>query len=372
MNFDFSQEQKSMQDEVHRFLRDKSDLSVARAVLESDSPYAAELWASIVELGWPAIALPEAYGGIGLGYLELCVMAEEMGRFLTPVPFASTVYLFAEAILAGGSEEQKQYWLPNVAAGECIGTLAYSEAQGFPRPDTLALKLVDGKLYGTKVPVADGDVADAAVVLARDEAGTVRMCIASLKQHGVTATPLKSVDPTRSQARLEFDGAECDPLANGGWDVFQRVLDAAAVLFAFEQIGGADACLKAAVEFARERKAFGRIIGSFQAIKHKLADMYVNNELARSNAYYGAWALSTGAEELPLAAAVARVSAIHAYEYATKENVQTHGGMGFTWEADCHLYLRRSRSLAVNLGGTHLWKENITAQLEAGRGLSDH
>ena len=151
---------------------------------------------------------------------------------------------------------------------------------------------------------------------------------------------------------------------NSGWQLFQRVLNSAAVLFAFEQIGGADACLAAATEFARERYAFGRPVGSFQAIKHKLADVYVGNQLARSNAYYGAWALATGAEELPLAASVARVSAIQAYEYAASENIQVHGGMGFTWEADCHLYLRRSRSLALLIGSSGLWKKQVTRELE--------
>lgn len=365
MNFDFSDEQKSLKDEVHRFLRDKSELTVARAVLESEKPYDEELWNEIVALGWPAIALPEAYGGIGLGYLELCVLAEELGRALSPVPFASTIYLFSEAILRAGSDAQKENWLQKVAMGECKGTLAYAEGHGFPTAESVSVSLQNGKLTGVKWPVADGDSADAAVVLARDEVGDVRLCLVDLDQNGVERSPLSSIDPSRSQARLGFTDVECEVLENGDWKVFEQVLDAAAVLFSFEQIGGADRCLEMAVEYAKERKAFGRVIGSFQAIKHKLADMYVKNQLARGNAYYGAWALSTGSAELTLAAAVARVTAIEAYEYAAKENIQTHGGMGYTWEADCHLFLRRSRTLAVNLGSAPQWKQKITNELEA-------
>ena len=372
MNFDFSDDQKSLQDETHRFLRDRCDLSVARIVLDDQQQaYSESVWQEMVELGWAGIAIPEQYGGIGLGYLELCVMAEEMGRFLAPVPFSSTLYLFCEALLNGANETLKQEVLPQVATGKLVGTMAFAEGFGFPGRDRIGVRFEGGKLYGDKWPVADAMIADAAVVLAVNEDNEPCLYFLDLDQEAVHRRQLESVDPSRGQGGLEFFGAEAESLTafeggsdNSGWQLFQRVLNSAAVLFAFEQIGGADACLAAATEFARERYAFGRPVGSFQAIKHKLADVYVGNQLARSNAYYGAWALATGAEELPLAASVARVSAIQAYEYAASENIQVHGGMGFTWEADCHLYLRRSRSLALLIGSSGLWKKQVTRELE--------
>ncbi|MDB2395063.1 acyl-CoA/acyl-ACP dehydrogenase [Porticoccaceae bacterium] len=372
MNFDFSDDQKSLQDETHRFLRDRCDLSVARLVLDDQQQaYSESVWREMVELGWTGITIPEQYGGIGLGYLELCVMAEEMGRFLAPVPFSSTLYQFCEALLNGASKTLKQEILPQVAAGKLIGTMAFAEGIGFPDPDRIGVRFKAGKLYGDKWPVADAMIAGAAVVLAVNEDNDPCLCFLDLDQEAVHRRQLESVDPSRSQGGLEFFGAEAENLTafeggsgKSGWQLFQRVLNAAAVLFAFEQIGGADACLAAATEFSRERHAFGRPIGSFQAIKHKLVDVYVANQLARSNAYYGAWALATGAEELPLAASVARVSATQAYEYAASENIQVHGGMGFTWEADCHLYLRRSRTLALLIGSSGLWKKQVTSELQ--------
>ena len=372
MNFDFSDDQKSLQDETHRFLRDRCDLSVARLVLDDQQQaYSESVWREMVELGWTGITIPEQYGGIGLGYLELCVMAEEMGRFLAPVPFSSTLYQFCEALLNGASKTLKQEILPQVAAGKLIGTMAFAEGIGFPDPDRIGVRFKAGKLYGDKWPVADAMIACAAVVLAVNEDNDPCLCFLDLDQEAVHRRQLESVDPSRSQGGLEFFGAEAENLTafeggsgKSGWQLFQRVLNAAAVLFAFEQIGGADACLAAATEFSRERHAFGRPIGSFQAIKHKLVDVYVANQLARSNAYYGAWALATGAEELPLAASVARVSATQAYEYAASENIQVHGGMGFTWEADCHLYLRRSRTLALLIGSSGLWKKQVTSELQ--------
>ena len=372
MNFDFSDDQKSLQDETHRFLRDRCDLSVARLVLDDQQQaYSESVWREMVELGWTGITIPEQYGGIGLGYLELCVMAEGMGRFLAPVPFSSTLYQFCEALLNGASKTLKQEILPQVAAGKLIGTMAFAEGIGFPDPDRIGVRFKAGKLYGDKWPVADAMIAGAAVVLAVNEDNDPCLCFLDLDQEAVHRRQLESVDPSRSQGGLEFFGAEAENLTafeggsgKSGWQLFQRVLNAAAVLFAFEQIGGADACLAAATEFSRERHAFGRPIGSFQAIKHKLVDVYVANQLARSNAYYGAWALATGAEELPLAASVARVSATQAYEYAASENIQVHGGMGFTWEADCHLYLRRSRTLALLIGSSGLWKKQVTSELQ--------
>jgi alkylation response protein AidB-like acyl-CoA dehydrogenase len=223
-------------------------------------------------------------------------------------------------------------------------------------------------LYGTKLPVADGDVADLAVVVARSSEASpaVSFYLVELAGDGVTREPVATIDPTRSHARLTFEGAPAQPLGTTGegWSLVGRLADRAAVLLAFEQLGGADAALEMATEYAKSRYAFGRPIGSFQAIKHKLADAFIANELARSNCYYAAWALSSDAADLPIAAAAARVGATQAFEYIAAENIQTHGGIGFTWESDCQLFYRRAKLLALSLGGVYRWKNRLIDQLE--------
>ena len=370
MNFDFSDDQKMLKDQAHKFLSEQCTTKTVRKVFESKAPYDVQLWKAIGEMGWTGTAVPEAYGGLGLGYLELCVIAEELGRALAPAPFSSTVYLFAEALLAGGSEEQKKRLLPTVAAGKLIGTFARAEVPGAVLPKTIRTTFKGGKLSGTKIGAIDGIAADYAVVLARasDEPGErgLQLALVDLKQPSVKRVARESLDPSRGRADLVFDSANAEALgkAGEGMSIANRVLERAAILTAFEQVGGADACLKMAKEYAMQRYAFGRLIASFQAIKHKLADMYVLNELARSNAYYGAWALSTGARELPLAAAAARISATQAFDYASKENIQTHGGMGFTWEADCHFFYKRSKELGLGLGPQRAWKDKLVSALE--------
>ena len=222
-------------------------------------------------------------------------------------------------------------------------------------------------MTGTKIAVPDGDVASFAIVLARDNDG-FSLALVDLTQPSVKREAVKTVDPTRSHATITFSNAKADRLgdAGGGWDLAQRVLDRAAVLFAFEQLGGATAAMEMARNYGIERYAFGRPIGSFQAIKHRLADIFVKNELARSNCYYAAWALSSDAPELPVAAASARVAATEAYHFASKENIQIHGGMGFTWEADCQFHYRRARLLGLNLGGVPEWKDRLVGALETG------
>jgi len=320
----------------------------------------------MAEMGWTGTAIPESYGGAGFGHLELCVLAEEMGRCVAPAPFASTVYLATEALLLAGSEAQKRRWFPRVAAGEAIGCFALAEGPEAPAIESLGTMAQGGALTGTKAPVLDGDVANFAVVAARDGDG-VSLYLADLSATGVTRAALKTVDPTRSVARITFTSTPAEPLGEpgAGAALIERLFDRAAVLVAFEQVGGGQAALEMARDYAMGRFAFGRPIASFQAIKHKLADMYVAVELARSNAYYGAWALSTDAPELPVAAAAARVSASEAYFHAAKENIQTHGGMGFTWEFDCHLHYRRAKLLGLLLGGVPRWKDLLIARLEA-------
>jgi acyl-CoA dehydrogenase len=370
MNFDFSDDQKMLRDQAHKFLSEKCTAKTVRAVLEGAQGYDGGLWKQIAEMGWMGTAIPETYGGLGLGYLELCVIAEELGRVLAPVPFSSTVYLLAEALLVAGNEEQKAKLLPKIAGGEIIGAFARAEGVGPLTPKSIRTTFKGGKLNGRKIAVVDGADADYAVVLARgsDEAGErgLALALVDLKGNGVARKAQDSIDPSRKHAEITFSDASAEPLGKTGegWQLQSRVFDRAAILMAFEQIGGADTCLAMAKDYAVNRYAFGRPIGSYQAIKHKLADMYVNTELARSNAYYGAWALSTNARELPLAAAAARVSATQAFDYAAKENTQTHGGIGYTWEMDCHLYYKRSRALGLALGAQRSWKDKLVTELE--------
>ena len=368
MEFDFSSDQKQLKEQARRFLADRCDRTAVRAVLDGPQSFDAALWKGLAEQGYLGAAIPEAYGGLGAGYLELCVIAEELGRAVAPVPFSSSIGLAAEFLLRAGTEAQKQRYLPALASGEMIGTLALAERAGKTTPDAVQASVSGGKLSGVKMPVVDGDIAHFAVVAARGQGG-VSLYLVDLAGAGVQREVLTTVDPTRSQARIAFDGAAAELLgAEGeGWALLEAVLDRAAVLMAFEQVGGSDRALETARDYALERFAFGRPIGSMQAIKHMLADMYVSATLARSNAYYGAWALSTDAAELPEAAATARVSATQAYQHCARNNIQVHGGMGFTWEFDCHLHYRRSNLLALALGSLSTWEDKLIERLRARR-----
>ncbi len=369
MNFDFSEEQYLLRDQAKRFLGDRSTPAAVRAVLEDDAiSYDEELWRGMAELGWIGTAIPEEYGGAGLSGEDLCVIAEELGRSLAPTPFSSSVYMAAEALLIAGSEDQKQAYLPALAMGERIGCMAVAVGIGLANAASTKTHASGGVIEGMKVPVADGDVADFAVVLANTESGNEpSLFLVDLEGDGVSRKPVEMIDPTRSHAEITFAGAAAELLGEPGegWTITRAVFDRAAILMAFEQVGGAQACLDMAADYARNRFAFGRAIGSYQAIKHKLADIYVATELARANAYYGAWALAADAPDLPTAAAAARVAASEAYNLAARENIQTHGGMGFTWEFDCHLYYRRAKLLSLALGGERVWKDRLISQLEA-------
>ena len=365
MNFDFSDDQKQLRDQARRFLAEKCTTKQVRQVLEGKDTYDRALWKGLAELGFLGVAIPEEFGGSGAGHLELAVLAEELGRVVAPVPVASSIYLAAEAIMIAGTDAQKRKYLPGLASGEKIATLALFEGKGNPSPAAVKASVSNGALSGVKTPVLDGGIADFAVVVARSgnsgRETDIGLYIVDLKGKGVECRSLKSIDPTHNQAEIKFDGAPAELLgqAGEGWSALTRVLDRAAVLIAFEQVGGADRALEMGRDYALDRMAFGRPIGSFQAIKHILADMYVNATLARSNAYYAAWALSTNAAELAEAAAAARISATQGFQHCAKQNIQVHGGMGFTWEFDCHLYYRRSNALALVLGSLSYWEDQL-------------
>jgi alkylation response protein AidB-like acyl-CoA dehydrogenase len=374
MNLDFSPEQQRLREAARRFLAERCTPVAVRKVLEGDDRLDRGLWRELAELGYLGVAIPEEFGGSGAGYLELCVIAEELGRVLAPVPVSSSTYLATEFLKIGGSPAQQAAYLPKLASGAVIGTFALAEGAGEPVARSLRATVEGGRLTGKKTPVPDGDTADFAIVAA----GSVNspgpsLYLVDLRGAGVERRPLATIDPTRGYAELTFRAAPAEPLALGedGERVLARVLDGAAVLMAFEQLGGADRALESACEYAKERWAFGRPIGSHQAIKHMLADMYVSATLARSNCYYGAWALSTGADALAEAAACARISATQAFQHCARNNIQAHGGSGFTWAVDCHLYYRRSNLLALSLGGLAPWEDRLIDTLRRRRAATE-
>ena len=339
MNFDFSENTGAMREEVRRILRDRFPRGEVRQAVDAGRRYDRDFWAMLGAFGWLGVAIPERFGGSELGYEALCMIAEEVGTALPPVPFLSSICV-GEALTLFGSDAQREKWLPRLASGESIGCLALAGGD---------------MLDGVKLPVVDGDIADIAIVAAGGD-----LYLVELDQPGVTREKIEALDVVRTSIKLTLNDAVTEKLQ--GADL-PRLLDRIAILTAFEQVGGAQAALDMAVGHARERYAFGRAIASFQAIKHKLADVYVALELARSNAYYGAYALENEAD-LPVAASTARLAATKAFSLAAQENIQTHGGMGFTWESDCHLYYRRARELAVNPGSMRYWRDRLIGHLD--------
>ena len=257
MNLDFSDEQKSIKDQARRFLKDKCPTTVVREVLDGRQSYSKELWQGAAELGWTGAVIPEEFGGIGYGYLELCVIAEELGRALAPIPFSSSVYLATEAILLAGTVEQKQKYLPRLASGEIIGAFAIAEGPKPPTPANIDTKLKAGTVTGTKIPVPDGHVADFAILAAADEGGAISLAIVDLQGSGVSCKPVETIDPSRAHASITFHQAPAEPLgaAGDGWKIKEKIFDHAAVLIAMEQLGGADASLGMARDFALNRYA---------------------------------------------------------------------------------------------------------------------
>ena len=363
MNFDFSPEQDQFREQLRRMLKKADGLGQGRSILEKQCEgHSASIWQGLAELGVQAAAIPEEHAGLGLGPLELCVAAEEIGRVLAPVPFLSSIGVCAEAIRLFGSAQQQSNWLPALAAGSAIGTWGFCEDNRTVIAN--GTRLTAGRLFGTKVPVFDGMTAAVMLVIAKDEQGELVCTLCDLAQPGVIRQPAETLDPTRPAALIRFEGAVAEALPHGGDAAWQQLRQRAAVLLAFEQLGSAEAALEMARTYALDRTAFGRKIGSFQAIKHKLADMYAKIELARCHCYYGAWAISTDAPETPLAAAGARCSATDALDYAAQENIQIHGGIGVTWESDCQLFYRRARLNALMLGSRYEWQDHLIAALQ--------
>lgn len=362
MDFELSDEQKQIKEEVRRLLDERATPDVLRRLIKADAPYDRELWTTMGELGLMGVAIPEAYGGVGLGEKSLCVIAEELGRVVAPVPFFSSICLAAEAIRLAGSDEQKAEWLPKLASGEAIGTFAWFEGPGFPETGKLAAKFVDGQVSGGKWPVPDAEIAHVAVVVCKGP----QLALVELSAPQVKREPMTGFDQLRQHARLVFDAAPAQPLSGADpAETLRRLQERAAIYEAFEQVGAAEAAMLMARDYTLQRYTFGRQLASYQAVKHNLANILVMVELARSNALYAAAALEADAADLPAAAATARIGATRAYEVAARENLQLHGGIGYTWEADCHFHYRRARLLALNLGSSEIWERRLIEALAA-------
>lgn len=356
MNFDLSDEQKMLADQARELLAERTPFDRLRQLIDSGAEWDEPLWRELGELGFLGANLPEQFGGLGLSELDLAVVSQELGRANAAAPFVSSIVLAADAIRLAGSEAQRAEWLPRLASGEVVGCFAGSEGPG-PLFGT-ATRLAEGKLSGAKTPVADAGIANLAVVQVGDG-----LALARLDQDAVTRIKLASFDELRGHYRVEFAGAEAEALPGGSREVLDMLLDRAAVQASFEAVGAAEACLTMARDYALERQIFGRPLASFQAIKHKLADLAVAVELARSNAWFAAWTAGESLAELPGAAAAARLTAISALEMGARENLQVHGGIGYTFEANCHFYYRRERVHAVALGNRAHWTDRLISHL---------
>ena len=369
MNFAFSEEQEELRKIVRDFLNAKSSEATVRELMETESGYDPAVWSQLAEqLGVQSLIIPEEFGGQGFGYVELIVVLEEMGRRLLCAPFFSTVALATNALLSSGDDAAKADYLPGIASGETIATLAFTEANG--RWDEAgitieATKSGDGyTISGEKMYVLDGHTANLVLVAART-GGAVSLFAVEGGAAGLNATPLSTMDQTRKQAKVTFDNtpARLVGAEGSGWDILSRTLDLAAVALAAEQVGGAQECLEMAVQYAKDRVQFGRPIGSFQAIKHKCADMLLEVESAKSAAYYAGWCASELNDELPSVASLAKSYCSEAYFHTTAENIQIHGGIGFTWEHPAHLYFKRAKSSELFLGDPTYHRELLSQRI---------
>ncbi len=356
MQFSFTSEQEEFRSVLRRFLEDRSPPTVVRRLMETETGWDRDTWREFNEtMGLTGVHIPEAYGGQGFGFVELGIVLEEMGRALLCAPFFASTVLAATAIMNAGTEAQKRALLPSIAAGDTIATLAFTEPNGRWDADGVEMTATpaDGRyrLDGVKSFVLDGHSADLIVVLARSPEGLSFFTVAG-DAPGLSRRALKVMDPTRKQARLEFQGVAADLLgeAGGAAEPFAKTMIQAAVCLANEMVGGAERLRVSALDYANLRVQFGRTIASFQSMKHKQADMLVDVELAKSAAYYAAAAADDGDADLPAIASLAKACASDAYMQTAIHTIQIHGGIGFTWDNDTHLWFKRAKSSEVFLG----------------------
>ena len=374
MDFGFSEEQEMLRQSARQFLESECAMTYVRKMMEDDTGYSEEQWKKMADLGWQGLVLPEQYGGSGLNMVDLVVVLEEMGRVVMPGPFLATVVLGGMAIDLGGSKAQKQRYLPDLAAGKLKATLAQVEESGRWDAEGIAVPAKkDGAGYtlsGTKLFVHDAHNADLLIVPARTSGKGpkgITLFLVDAKQHGVRTTLLKTMDQTRKLCEITFDGVQLGKDAvlgkvGQGWGLLERVVDRAKVALCAEMCGGAQKVLEMSVEYAKVREQFGRPIGSFQAIQHKCANMMVQTESAKSATYYAAWAVANDVPEAHLAACMAKAYCSDAYRFVSAEGIQIHGGIGFTWEHDMHLYFKRAKGSEVTFGDA-TWNRELVAQL---------
>jgi alkylation response protein AidB-like acyl-CoA dehydrogenase len=370
VDFAFSEEQEELRAAVRRFLAAKSPSGEVRRLMETDEGYDPAVWAQMAnELGLQSLHIPEEHGGQGFTWSELGIVLEEMGAALLCAPYFSTVVLAASALMNGATAQEQAELLPGIASGETIATLAITEPNG--RWDASGVEVVASgsgdavTLDGTKSYVIDGHVADLVVVVARaaGSSGTdgIGLYAVDGDATGLTRTQLATLDQTRKQAKLELAGVPARALGDAGraWPAVEKTLQHASVGLSNEMAGGAQRVLDMSVAYAKERVQFGRPIGSFQAIKHKCADMLLEVESAKSAAYYAAGTAAEDSDELATVASLAKAYCSDAYFHAAQETIQIHGGIGFTWEHDAHLYFKRAKSSEVLLGDATYHRERL-------------
>ena len=357
VEFALSEEQQMLRETARRFLQEQVPSSVVRRVSQTESGFDDQLWEAAAALGWQALAIPEEYGGAGFGFVESSIVLQEMGRALFPGPFLSTVVMAANAILLGGTEEQKRHHLPQIASGEELLTMAIFETPHGSTPEDISLEAAKGGdgwvLRGTKTHVPFAGVARTLLVAARTGRG-VSLFIVPSDVKGVATEETPTLDSTRPQANVTFDGVRLGPDSILGAEgkaapVLESVVRLGSVALSLEQLGGAEWCLETSVEHARTRYQFGRAIGSFQAIKHRCADMMVAVEHAKSVAYHAA-RVTDDQTEMPIAAPLAKSICSESYLRAAKDTIQILGGTGFTWEHDAHLYLKKAMATSLIFG----------------------
>jgi alkylation response protein AidB-like acyl-CoA dehydrogenase len=373
LDFGFSEEQEMLRDAAKRFLADNCSTKFVRQMMADETAHDAGFWKKLVDLGWPGLLIPEEYGGQGGTFLDMTVIAEEAGKALIPGPFFTSALLAAPILIEGGSDEQKKNVLPRMAKGDFIGTVAIAEAAGRFDADGVQLKATksgnDYTITGEKFFVPDAHVANGIAVAVRTggsgEKGITILTVPA-DSKGLTITQLKTVDMTRRLCHLKFDNVK----ANGtlgkegeGWPILRRTLDIATAALSAEMVGTAQKALDLSVEYAKTRVQFGKPIGSFQAVKHKCVDMMVAVENARSLTYFACWTVDTKSPEAATAVPMAKAYASDMAKNVTSEAIQVHGGIGFTWEHDMHLYHRRALAGEANLGNAPVHRETVAKSL---------
>ena len=375
MDFAFSEEQEMLRRASRDFLAKECGSKVVRKLMDAPSPYDPALWKKMAGLGWTALGIPEQYGGAGT-FLDLVVVLEECGRALLPGPFFATMALAVPALVEAGTEAQKKEALGAIAEGKARATLALTEPSG--RWDaggvTLAAKPVGGgwRLDGVKLFVPDAEGADYTVVAARTrgegEEG-ISLFLVKGQHKGMSVSQLQTLDMTRRWHEIRFDGVElgADALmgaAHKAWPALKRSLEWATAGLCAEMVGGAQKVLEDSTEYAKTRHQFGKPIGIYQAVSHKLADMLVLSESGRSATYYAAWAVEADAPDRSLASSMAKAYVSDAYRKVAGDGIQVHGGIGFTWEHDMHLYFKRAKASEVTLGDATYHRELVAQSLD--------